>query len=75
MLKKAEGLKKRSVAIAGHRTSISLEEEFWAELKQASLREGRSVAALIAEIDKARGPRNLSSAIRVYILKTLQNKT
>jgi predicted DNA-binding ribbon-helix-helix protein len=64
-------LKKRSLTIAGHRTSISLEEEFWAELKAAAEAEGKSLARLVAEIDEARTA-NLSSALRVWVLKRLQ---
>lgn len=60
---------KRSVAIAGHRTSISLEDEFWRALKQIAADQDRSLAGLIAAIDAARGTANLSSAIRVYVLR------
>lgn len=63
---------KRSLTVAGHRTSLSLEPEFWDALKARSLREDKSTAALIAEIDRARGTRNLSSAVRLYILAALQ---
>jgi predicted DNA-binding ribbon-helix-helix protein len=60
-------LRKRSVTIAGHRTSVSLEDAFWDELAQDARRRGLSVNALIAEIDDARET-NLSSAIRLYVL-------
>ena len=66
-------MKKRSVLIAGHPTSVSLEEEFWDALKGVALQRGLSVNALIEEIDQARSG-NLSSAIRVHILKALQGK-
>jgi predicted DNA-binding ribbon-helix-helix protein len=59
---------KRSVVIAGHRTSVSLEEPFWRLLKAQAAREGVSVAAMIARIDGARSGVNLSSAIRVALL-------
>lgn len=59
---------KRSVAIAGHRTSISLEAPFWEALRELAARRGRSLQRLVAEIDAARGPANLSSAIRVRLL-------
>jgi predicted DNA-binding ribbon-helix-helix protein len=67
------GLSKRSVSIAGHRTSISLEPEFWAALEAAAATRGWSVARLIGEIDRARAHpagagRNLSSALRVFLL-------
>lgn len=63
------GFVKRSLTISGHRTSISLEEAFWRQLKIVAERRARSVSALIAEIDASRGETNLSSAIRVYVLE------
>ena len=60
---------KRSLAIAGHQTSISLEEAFWLDLKAAAARRGLSVAALVAEVDSTRSDSNLSSAIRVFLLQ------
>ena len=63
---------KRSLTIAGHRTSLSLEPEFWDALKVAAVAENRSVAALVGEIDAGRDGRNLSSAIRVWILRRMQ---
>ena len=59
---------KRSLSIKGHRTSLSLEPEFWAALKTAAAEDQKSLAALVSDIDAARGERNLSSAIRVWIL-------
>jgi predicted DNA-binding ribbon-helix-helix protein len=64
-----EGPVKRSVTVAGHRTSLSLEPEFWDTLKRIAQHERRTVSGLIGEIDAARGRRNLSSAVRVYILE------
>ncbi len=61
-------LKKRSFAIAGHRTSVALEPEFWAALEAQAREEGAALAALIARIDGARGGRNLASALRVHVL-------
>ena len=63
---------KRSLTIAGHQTSISLEPEFWAALKTFAERDNKSIATLVGEIDETRGPRNLSSAIRVWILNQLK---
>lgn len=63
---------KRSVTIAGHTTSVSIEEPFWDALKAIAAREKRSLAALIADIDERRGT-NLSSALRLYVLNHLQN--
>ena len=62
---------KRSVSIAGHTTSVSLEEPFWAALRAIAKAEGRSLAALITDIDERRGT-NLSSALRLYVLQFLQ---
>jgi predicted DNA-binding ribbon-helix-helix protein len=63
--------RKRSLTIAGHRTSVSLEPEFWDALAAAAKRRGQSIAELVGEIDGGRGARNLSSAIRVWILAEL----
>jgi predicted DNA-binding ribbon-helix-helix protein len=63
------GIVKRSVSIAGHRTSISLEEPFWDGLRTIALTKGMSVQALVGEIDSRRGEQNLSSAIRVTVLR------
>ena len=60
---------KRSLSIAGHRTSLSLEPEFWEALQKAALKRRTTPAALVAEIDQTRGGRNLSSAVRVWLLK------
>ena len=72
-------MRKRSVTIHGHPTSISLEDEFWHEL--AALAESRdlSLNALVTEIDRVRtGPRgsgaNLSSTLRVYVLKQVKRR-
>jgi len=61
-------LKRRSVVIDGHRTSVSIEPEFWDALGVIARARGQAVNALIAEIDRARDG-NLSSAIRVFVLK------
>lgn len=64
-------VRKRSVLIAGHRTSVSLEEAFWRELKTIAQKRRQSVNALITEIDEGRGG-NLSSAIRVFVLENVK---
>ena len=64
-------MKKRSVKIAGHSTSITMEDEFWDALKTLARKQNRPLAALVAEVDAARDERNLSSALRVYALKNL----
>lgn len=61
-------VRKRSVTIAGHRTSISVEDVFWHALQAAAAERGMPVAALIAEIDEARTG-GLSSAIRVWLFE------
>jgi predicted DNA-binding ribbon-helix-helix protein len=60
---------KRSLSIQGHRTSLSMEPEFWEALKAAARAEGKSLASLVAQIDATRQGRNLSSAIRVWLLQ------
>ena len=68
---------KRSVTIRGHRTSLSLEPQFWDELKHVADARGTSLASLIAEVDAARGAEpksNLSSALRVFVLDWLRKK-
>jgi predicted DNA-binding ribbon-helix-helix protein len=62
---------KHSLLIAGHRTSVSLEDAFWEALKSVAAARGLSVAGLVAEIDAGRGEANLSSAIRVHLFETL----
>ncbi len=59
---------KRSITIRGHRTSVSLESAFWDALKEAAAEDGRTVSALVAEIDAGRRDAPLSSAIRVHLL-------
>lgn len=65
-------IRKRSLSIAGHRTSISLEEPFWQGLKELAEAEGVSVAALVERIDAGRGETGLSSAIRVHLYRRAQ---
>lgn len=66
-------VRKRSVTIAGHRTSFSLEDAFWQELVGIAERRDITMAELVVEIDSARDG-NLSSALRLFILRDLQNK-
>lgn len=63
------GLKKRSVQLAGHQTSIALEPEFWAVLDEMAATMGSSLAALILRVDAKRGERPLASACRVAALE------
>lgn len=69
-----QAARKRSITIAGHRTSISLEQPFWDALHAFANRRKQPLSTLIAEIDAARGPNNLSSALRLYVLKNLQTQ-
>jgi predicted DNA-binding ribbon-helix-helix protein len=69
-------MKKRSVTLKGHATSITLEDEFWVILKQIADHKDISIASLINEIDEDRldsKSGGLSSAIRVYVLNWVQN--
>ncbi|MGI8725180.1 MAG: ribbon-helix-helix domain-containing protein [Methyloceanibacter sp.] len=67
---------KRSLTIARHRTSISLEDGFWTALHEFAEADGRSVADVVSEIDQGRekddAPSSLSAAIRLYILERMQ---
>jgi predicted DNA-binding ribbon-helix-helix protein len=62
-------MRKRSLTIAGHRTSIALEPEFWAALEALAQRRGLALTALIEAIDREREGPNLSSALRVAVLR------
>jgi predicted DNA-binding ribbon-helix-helix protein len=66
------GLTKHSVKIAGHRTSVSLEDPFWAALREIAEARGQSVQALIGAFDAGRDGQNLSSAIRVFVLEAVR---
>lgn len=59
---------KRSFTIGGHRTSISLEAQFWEALKEIARREQMALARLVQVIDSQRGESGLSSAVRVWVL-------
>ncbi|HXI87868.1 MAG TPA: ribbon-helix-helix domain-containing protein [Parvularculaceae bacterium] len=68
-------MRKRSITIKGHRTSISLEPAFWEALGRLAKQDGRSLPDLVAEIDRRRlaetPPSGLASALRVYALNRL----
>jgi len=59
---------RRSTSFAGHKTSVSLEDQFWNSLKEIARERGMTVAALVAAIDGDRQHTNLSSAIRLFVL-------
>lgn len=65
------GVRKISISIRGHRTSISLESEFWTTFRQLCAREGRPTTDVLVEIDSTRTG-NLSSAIRLWVLARLR---
>jgi predicted DNA-binding ribbon-helix-helix protein len=67
----SQAIKKRSVEIAGHRTSLTLEAAFWRSLKRLAAKDRVSVNKLIERIDRERQG-NLSSAVRVYVLERLE---
>lgn len=64
----AQLLKKRSFSIAGHRTSVAVEPEFWKVLEHEAHRRGLSLSAFVAQIDATRGTRPLASALRLAAL-------
>ncbi len=68
-------LRKRSVLLSGHQTSVSLEQEFWDELAAIAANRSLSINALVGEIDRARDDdANLSSSLRVHVLESLRGR-
>ena len=66
---------KHSVTLKGHRTSVSLEDEFWAEFRAIAAAKDMPINALVAEIDAERGMEmGLASAIRLFVLRTLKDR-
>lgn len=65
---------KRSLSIAGHRTSIALEPEFWAALEAMAAEQAKPMASLIRDIDENRTTTNLSSAARLAVLRWYQDR-
>ncbi len=63
---------KRSIVLAGHKTSVSLEDDFWAALKYIAQKRRQAVAELIVSIDAERTHSNLSSALRLFVLNHYQ---
>lgn len=59
---------KRSIVIAGHKTSVSLEDAFWSGLKEIAMERAMTLSELVASIDTGRQHGNLSSAIRLFVL-------
>ncbi|RIK98507.1 MAG: aryl-sulfate sulfotransferase [Proteobacteria bacterium] len=65
---------KRSIVVAGHKTSVSLEEAFWTGMKEISSARGMTLSELVGEIDNNRQQGNLSSAIRLYVLDHFRSR-
>jgi predicted DNA-binding ribbon-helix-helix protein len=64
---------KRSVVIDGHKTSISLEDAFWSNLKAIAQTQGATVAQTVTTINETRKQGNLSSAVRLFVLDCVRN--
>lgn len=69
-----ERVRKRSLTLAGHRTSVSLEDTFWEALVDIAEERGLSITALVSEIDDARGAAALSQSLRAYALNWYRDK-
>jgi predicted DNA-binding ribbon-helix-helix protein len=65
---------KRSIVIAGHKTSVSLEDAFWKALKEIAFARHTTLSDLVAAIDSGRQHRNLSSALRLFVLEFYRNR-
>jgi predicted DNA-binding ribbon-helix-helix protein len=66
---------KRSIVIAGHKTSLSLEDAFWSALKEIALARRATLSSLVGAIDSERQEGNLSSAIRLFVLDYYQRRS
>jgi predicted DNA-binding ribbon-helix-helix protein len=65
---------KRSIVIAGHRTSVSLEDDFWSGLKEIGREHKMTLSSLITDISGRRLDTNLSSAVRLFVLRHFRSK-
>jgi predicted DNA-binding ribbon-helix-helix protein len=65
---------KRSIVIAGHKTSVSLEEPFWLGLKEIAQKEQVTLSTMVGDIDTRRRQGNLSSAIRLFVLDSVRGR-
>ena len=70
---KTSSVIKRSIVIDGHKTSVSLEDEFWNGLKEIALTQQVAVSELVSQIDDGRESSNLSSAIRLFVLRSFRH--
>ena len=69
-----EIVKKRSIKIRNHATSVSLEDAFWKALAELAREQGRALSALIEEVDSERKASNLSSCLRIYVLQKARQR-
>lgn len=69
-----EVTEKRSVSLAGHRTSVALEPEFWSAVDRLALQRGQSLAGFVAYVDRNRKGKNLASALRLAVLMDLERR-
>lgn len=67
-------MKKRSLTIAGHRTSVALEQEFWDEIDALAKVQSLALSQLIEQIDQSRDTENLASALRLAVLRSLKRQ-
>ena len=65
---------KRSIVLNGHKTSVSLENEFWEGLRQIADAQKSKVSAMVQRIDRERTNRNLSSAIRIFVFNSFRER-
>jgi predicted DNA-binding ribbon-helix-helix protein len=65
---------KRSIVIAGHKTSVSLEDAFWSELKDFADKNDQTLSTVVSDIDTRRHQGNLSSAIRLFVLDNARSR-
>jgi len=67
-------ISKRSIVVAGHKTSVSLEDDFWNALKELAVQRDLTLSELVGTIDADRRHSNLSSAIRLFVLGTYRDQ-
>jgi predicted DNA-binding ribbon-helix-helix protein len=71
---KSSGIKKHTIFLAGRQTRVSLEEEFWKSLRGIAREQGETLSGLLVKIDAGRKSANLSSAIRMFILRYYRDR-
>ena len=70
----ASQVRKRSIVVSGHKTSVSLEDEFWSAVHDMARERAVTLSRFLDDIDKERRNRNLSSAIRVFVLEHYRSR-